>query len=365
MNHAALADFPVFKTLRKPVMLFAVGFCLAVLSPDYVKPAIARNATNSTVTISVGDALPPPPSRNASKAAPAPEGADATLLPPSTAAAFPDVHWTLLEPGLELGLSILPESRDLNTGAVFAALRIDPGLHHFSLHMASQTGQARSFPDWSRESGLRAGINASMYLPDNVTSTGYMRNGETLNNKKMGSKLGAFFVAGRRNKAVAPADILERESPEWPERLEEYTIVVQNYRLMDSRGKTLWAEGGPLHSIAAVAKDQSGRIVFLLSQEPLMAEQFARRLRELPLSLSTVMYVEGGAQAGLFLHVSGDGAKTLPASFAGATVHAEPDGMTHVWKGRQSLLNTRGNPDALVPNVIGVRATGKDRPCAQ
>lgn len=278
---------------------------------------------------------------------------------PSTAP-FPEMRWTALSPGLELGLSSLPESREKGTSAVFVVLRIDPALHHFALGMASETGQARSLVDWSRKHGLRAGINASMYLPDNVTSTGYMRSGEARNNDKMGNKLGAFFVAERRSGGGPAADIIEREAPNWSESLEEHAIVIQNYRLMDSRGKVLWPAGGPMHSIAVVAKDDRGRIAFVLSQEPLTAERFAACLKTLPLSLSTVMYVEGGAQAGIFLRVDNAAEKSLPPSFAGASSHPSPEGTTHVWKGRQSLLNTRGNPDAPVPNVIGIR--GADAP---
>ena len=85
------------------------------------------------------------------------------------------------------------------------------------------------------------------------------------------------------------------------------------------------------------------------------AYAFAQQVLHLPLNVRTVMYVEGGAQAGIFLRVDNEAAKSLPPSFAGASTHASPEGTIHVWKGRQSLLNTRGNPDAPVPNVIGIR----------
>ena len=302
---------------------------------------------------------PAPPSEMTPPPGPAPMPAPE---PSANTAPFPEMRWTALSPGLELGLSSLPESQEKGTSAVFVVLRIDPALHHFALGMASETGQARSLIDWSRKHGLRAGINASMYLPDNVTSTGYMRNGETLNNDKMGNKLGAFFVAERRNGVGPAADIIEREAPNWSESLEEYSIVVQNYRLMDSRGKVLWPAGGPMHSIAVVAKDDQGRIAFILSQEPLTAERFAHYLKSFPLALSTAMYVEGGAQAGLFLRVDNGTAKSVPSSFAGASAFAAPEGVVHVWKGRQSLLNTRGNPEAPVPNVLSVTGAAKTPP---
>jgi hypothetical protein len=287
--------------------------------------------------------------------------------------ALPALDWKLLRPGLELGLSILPEtlaaSRSAEAGdsSALVVLRIDPRLNSFSLSMASEGGKALSLADWSRNEGLIAGINAAMYLPDNRTSTGYMRNGEAVNNRNMGDRLGAFFVAERRKPKIPAADIIERGSPGWRERLEDYAIVVQNYRFISSDGRLLWPDGGFMHSMAVVGKDRTGRILFVLSQEPLSVERFAWYLANLPLELSTVMYVEGGQQAGLFVcpetpdtdpESEGKvktGAAPSPAEQpAGASSHTVPGGTAHVWKG-QSLLGARGNPHAALPNIIGVK----------
>ena len=272
---------------------------------------------------------------------------------------FPDIRWTSLAPGFEVGLCALPESLRILSGAVFVILRIAPESHDFSLSMSSEAGAALSFAGWSLRSGLRAGINASMYLPDNSTSTGYMRSGVLLNNSRIGSNLGAFFVAGKQRGTGARAGIIERDSPDWRNRLERYSIVVQNYRLLDNEGTLLWPRSGSVNSIAAISTDAAGRIVFILCQEPLTVERFANRLKELPLSLSTVMYVEGGAQAGLFVRIDED--ENMPSAFAGASPYAVAGGVIHVWKGRKSLLNTRGNPDAPIPNVIGVKRDEKKK----
>jgi hypothetical protein len=162
-----------------------------------------------------------------------------------------------------------------------------------------------------------------------------------------------------------------------PALLDAYSIVVQNFRFMDSAGNVLWREGGPVHSIAAVAEDAAGRILFILCREPLPSELFATRLKDFSLSLRTVMYVEGGAQAGLFLRLddlalsgknaaadSFDASATHPgpayrvsdaASLDGSAYFPIPGGEVHIWKGLQSILNTRGNPQAALPNIIGVK----------
>lgn len=272
--------------------------------------------------------------------------------------AAPPLRFQEVLPGLELALTELEESRAAGHGALFVVLRIDPGQHAFSLSMASESGTARSFADWSRTDDLRAGINAGMYLQDLITSTGYMRSGSAVNNASQGSRLGAFFLAGPRKKGRAGARIIERGSPRWEALLDEYDIVVQNYRFLDSTGAELWRSGGPMHSIAVAAEDEQGRILFLLSQEPLSAERFAWHLKNFDLALRTVMYVEGGAKAGIFLRLEdadGGPAGNEREALPGAVGIPVPGGLVHVWKGMQSLLYVRGNAESVLPNVIGIR----------
>ncbi len=258
--------------------------------------------------------------------------------------------WRVLEPGLELGLAVRSKNEPSGSKAVFVALRVDPARHSFSLCMASQSGKALSMAGWSGQAHLRAGINAGMYLPDGLTNTGYMRSGAFVNNPKVGARLGAFFMAGPRSPRLPPADIADKESPAWEKGLEEYEIVVQNYRLTKG-GQLLWPKGREAHSIAAIAKDKAGRMLFLLSQEPLTVQDFVHRLDELSLDAAKLMYVEGGRQAGLFLRLEAEPEHALPGAFA----HPASGGIIYVWKGRQSLLNIPGNPEAPLPNIIGVK----------
>jgi hypothetical protein len=265
-----------------------------------------------------------------------------------------ELSWHSLETGLELGLALLPESRARQNTNAFVVLRITPTKQTFALCMASQTGMALAPAKWSELKHLRAGINGGMYLPDQLTNTGYMRNGEFVNNSKLGAKLNAFFVAGPRKKNLAPADIIDKDLPNWQTRLDQYDIVAQNYRLINSRGELLWPEGEEEHSIAVIAKDSAGRILFILCQQPLTIQGFTRYLQGLSLDIETVMYVEGGRHAALFVRL--DTPENAVKALPGATVHPISDGAAvMVWRGKQSLFKLPGNPDALLPNIIGVK----------
>ena len=122
--------------------------------------------------------------------------------------------WTELDTGLQLGIFAAPDAPDSPERIV--ALRIDPAYYEFSLHTTSEEGEpALSLAEWSRRHGLNAAINASMYLPDARTSTGYLRNGAHLNNPRIGGNLGAFFVFGPLTPDLPQADLLDRPVDPW------------------------------------------------------------------------------------------------------------------------------------------------------
>jgi uncharacterized protein YigE (DUF2233 family) len=325
-----------------------VGHAAARVSPFTLRKSPFANASSAK-----GASVNAPARQERSNTATSAQASPVAAPPPT---ALPVLAWTTLEKGLELGLAQLPESVVKGNGACFVVIRIAPDHHEFTLRMASEEGQSRSLPDWSLRGDLRAGINASMYLPDNRTSTGYMRRRDSVNNSSIGGRLGAFFVAGPRKPGLAEAAIVERDEPGWRDTLNAYDIVVQNYRLVNKGGVILWPDGGPEHSAAAVAVDGQGKVLFILSQEALTPMRFASYIKAFPIDVRSVMYVEGGAQAGCFVRTDDSRAKggTSDAAFAGAVPVPVPGGVIHVWKGRQNVLNLRGSPQAVVPNIIGI-----------
>lgn len=279
-------------------------------------------------------------------------------LPPALANPTPSLAtplaWRTLAPGLELGTASFNTSPHATEGTLLAMLRIVPAQFRFSLHMASEQGKALPLAGWGNAHGLTAGINASMYLQDNTTSTGYMRSGTHVNNSRAGTRLGAFFVAEPKKPGLPLADLLEAGDPNLSQRLEDYNVVAQNYRLIARSGRILWSEGGTRTSIAVVGKDTQGHILFILCEEPLTPVELATLLQSLSLHLGTVMYVEGGAQAGLFFTGLTTAANTgsYPAALAPRQDTNTP---FSILKGRHSFLLGKGNADAPLPNILGIR----------
>ncbi|MFV0349983.1 MAG: phosphodiester glycosidase family protein [Halodesulfovibrio sp.] len=275
--------------------------------------------------------------------------------------------WTELEPGLDMAtfsVSIPSASGDefIQKDAL-TVLRIRPDKYEFVLLTSSEKGIQLTPAQWAEHNGLTAVINASMYLPDNRTSTGYLRNGDHINNGYVNKRFGSFFVASpmegvadnatnstRQNDSAATAlqtnstalpsplplaAILDRQADDWERLIKHYRIVVQNFRMINAAKLPLWPEDGDAFSIAAVAMDSEQDILFIHCRPPLTVRQLTDSLLELPLGIVRAMYVEGGPQASLHVRTG-----TMRKTWSGR--HA-----SDFWSGAQT--------EWMLPNVLGIR----------
>ena len=327
------------------LLLCLLVFCPAAAEAEEnlppAPPAPSLSLELEQLDLSGLPGLPPLPAEDevlpaaATQALPLPDEAPAADASAEADAALPEApRWNALEEGLEYAEFSLQS--EAGQQASLTVLRIDPELFDFRLYAsAAHKHPALTLGQWADSHDLVAAINASMYLPDGVTSTGYMRQDDYINNKRLVRRFGAFFVAGPRQEGLPRADILTREDPQWQELLEQYRLVIQNYRMINDERRILWSPGGPLYAISAVAEDGAGKILFLHCREPLEAYSFAHALLHLPLDVRTVMYVEGGMQAGLVIRSPG--------------LHQELRGrhLADFW--------VTGNVRAQLPNVLGIR----------
>ena len=267
---------------------------------------------------------------------PAPAGEAAPQPGPSATAKAGETARIPWEEQDGLAFAELPLPLPEGAGPRLAVVRLPPENFDFVL---CAVGRGKYPPltlrQWAQREGLAAAINASMYLPDGVTSTGYLREGDYANNRRLARRFGAFFVAGPDDAALPAATIIDKDEPDWQERLARYRLVVQNYRLISRDGRILWKPGGPRTAIAAVGVDAEGRILFLHCREPLDAYSFAEGLLRLPLGLRSTMYVEGGGQAGLVLR-----AGSIERDYAGRSA---------------AEFLSAGSIRVAVPSVLGAR----------
>ena len=199
----------------------------------------------------------------------------------------------------------------------FDVLKFDPRLFSFTVYSETiDKTPKKSLQSWIGEYGLKAAINASMYLPDEKTSIGYLRKDTLINNKHKGKKLGAYFVSlpyERYAGTIPDCAILYADDPELErfflrderERtlenvLRKYKIVVQNFRIFDlGENQSSW-KGSRRHSIAAIAQDKDNKILLMYASNPMTIEEFQTILQNNSLlNIKRAMYVEGGSEAGM------------------------------------------------------------------
>lgn len=245
--------------------------------------------------------------------------------------------WDEPEPGFEVARfpAISAQGRDMDIMVV----RIDPARFDFVIRTATAQGEKpRTLKDWADAHNLAAVINAGMYLPDGLTNTGYLRVGAHENNPRLVQRFGAFLFAEPLDPQLPSVQLLDRTDSEWESLLPRYKSVVQNYRMVSATRKLLWRDSPQVHAISAIGQDSKGRILFIHSREPVSGVDFASMALDLPMDLHTLMYVEGGTQAGMYIRPGGAQLRLgrHPADF---------------W--------TDGSVNQLLPNIIGVKARGR------
>jgi len=159
---------------------------------------------------------------------------------------------------------------------------------------------------WAELFNLVACINASMYQEDLRTSTAHMKNFQSVNNARIHSTYGAFLVFNPKEQALPPVQMVDRRTDaNWQKTIDQYNTVVQNFRMIGSSGPVGWDEEGPMHTVAGVGIDTSGRVLFIHCDTPASVRNVSHALMELSLDISRMAYVEGGSKASLFVKSPG------------------------------------------------------------
>lgn len=258
-------------------------------------------------------------------------------------AAEPDEGWQALAPGMELRLFTAPADP---SGGVIAVLRLDPALVDLELGTAMASGRSFTVEGWAELRGFAAAINAGMFrMDDRRLSTGLLRDRTVAVSTFVHPAYGAFFLFQPKSPGLPPVRFVDRDQePQWRALLEDYHGALQGYRLFGPARRPAWPLAGRRHSQAALGVDGSGRVLWIHCRPRLTMGEFAQALIDLPLDLTGAMYLEGGADAGLFV-ATPHGPRRFVGDYASDLAATVND---HFWP---------------VPNVLGARPrTGDPRP---
>jgi phosphodiester glycosidase len=255
----------------------------------------------------------------------------ATNAPPAHRA--PAASWRVLQPGVEYAEF---EIDSMSHGdRRLRVVRVFPSKAVLRAALASEHDRRkRTAREWCHDEDLAVAINIGMFRDDQVSNVGYLRSGNHINNGHWNEYKSALGLRPVRGDLPA-ARWLDLDSID-PAPLRDFSLVVQNLRLIRGDRRGVWAPSHRRWSEAALAIDRQGTLLFLFSRAPLTMAEFNRAALLLPLGIVRAMHLEGGPEASLSIHAGG-----LDVDLCGSyeTGFQEDDQNSEQWP---------------IPNVLGV-----------
>jgi uncharacterized protein YigE (DUF2233 family) len=147
---------------------------------------------------------------------------------------------------------------------------------------------------------MLAAVNAGMFQENGLTSVGFMKNFDHINNPKL-SKANTVLAFNPVDESIPTVQIIDRECQNFSELRQKYQSFVQSIRMISCDRQNVWTRQDAKWSVLALGMDTDGNILFLFSRTPNSVHDFIEILMSLPLSLKSAMYLEGGPQASLYL----------------------------------------------------------------
>lgn len=263
------------------------------------------------------------------------------------ASAPTDASWRTLAPGLDIGIFAATGSPGSASGGSgtgrITVLRIDPArwdLEFAGLSQEKETAVGRTARQWSKERKFTAAINAGMFDRDYRTHIGYLRHGNHAHNERVVKKYESAAAFGPTAKKNAPRfRIFDLDEPgvtiESIRR--DYSLIVQNLRLIKRPGQNRWEQQQKRWSEAALGEDAEGRILFIFARAPFSMHDLNRELLAAGIGVVAAQHLEGGPEAQLYIRV---GKEEIEMFGSFETDYEEDDDNNRAWP---------------VPNVLGIK----------
>ncbi|MCB2225293.1 MAG: phosphodiester glycosidase family protein [Desulfarculaceae bacterium] len=208
----------------------------------------------------------------------------------------PALEWRTLAPGLEFALS--EELAPARSGSsLLALLRVDPGRYAFRVLAAPEGEDGQTAEQWLEQSKALAVFNAGLYTPDGKHLGYLMADGKCLS--PMVPQQDGLFLAGPRDQEHLPARIIDLRYTSFDPKFSPYTQAAQSLMLLDRFGQVRVRRSPKVASRTALASDNEGRILVVVSEGGHTLWELAQALKNSGLGLREVMTMDGGAESQL------------------------------------------------------------------
>jgi hypothetical protein len=232
----------------------------------------------------------------------------ALLLPLLAAAGTPGATptWKTLQRGVDYAAIRVGANAAGEGDSRLHVVRVDPKQAQLLAVMASAVDKKpRTAGAWCRERKLAVAINLGMYAQDHLSNVGHAHAPGHVNNAHWSEKYKSALVFGPKRPELPAAALIDLDAPRAQTGLADYGTVIQNLRLIRAPGQSVWGRQARRWSEAAVAADNTGRILFIFTRHPYAMDELNATLLALPLGITAAMHVEGGPEASLSIHAGG------------------------------------------------------------
>jgi uncharacterized protein YigE (DUF2233 family) len=211
-----------------------------------------------------------------------------------------EIFWQTVDEGLFLAEFASPQKSYIGDSRI-TIVKIDPRYYDFKLLAASEhNDSALTVRQWAKKYNLVAAVNAGMYQKDLITSVGYMKNFDHVNNPHLNSN-NTIFVFNPVDSAVKPAQLVDRTCHDFESLRDKYRSMVQSIRMISCNRENVWSQQPKKWSMVVLGADSDDNILFIFTRSPYSVHDFINILLSLPISIYNAMYLEGGPEATLYL----------------------------------------------------------------
>lgn len=219
------------------------------------------------------------------------------------------INWTKADSGLYIGTFTAPVRSPIGNSEI-TVVKINP--HYYDFHIASSKDQKtnrKTIENWCQSEGFIGAVNAGMFsLEDGLSNVGYMKNKGLIHNPNFKPDFCSFLCFDPAVANIPPVQIVEFCSVNDPQRQimdKQYRSVAQSLRMLNRQGTNVWAQSNKMWSMVVWGIDHKGNVLWIFTRSPYTVHTFINILKQAPLNLVNMMYLEGGPEGSLYFNHQG------------------------------------------------------------
>ena len=155
---------------------------------------------------------------------------------------------------------------------------------------------------WADEFDYEIVFNAGLFMRENNLPLGYSKSDNMVLNSHH-NRHNSFLLFNPIRKSLPSVELLDRQCVNLDSILPFYKSHLQSIRMLSCRGENCWKKSEKNHSILSLGLDSAGRMTLFFVQEPIVPHEFIEQVFNLKPELETMMYLEGGRHASLYVEL--------------------------------------------------------------